>query len=159
SDQRPQAGVARLPDRACRRHAHRRPRTAAAGRGRLTAQRRRRSVSRSMADAQAADRIGHTGGVSASHQPVILVADDDPKALSRTEAELRRRYGEDYQVACECDTTSATGQLERLRAGAQDVALVLADVWMAERPGSDVLARARDLHPHAKRALLIDWGA
>jgi thioredoxin reductase (NADPH) len=112
-----------------------------------------------MADAQAADRIGHTGGVSASHHPVILVADDDPKALARTEAELRRRYGEDYQVACECDTTSATGQLERLRGEHQDVAVVLADVWMAERPGSDVLARARDLHPHAKRALLIDWGA
>ena len=36
---------------------------------------------------------------------------------------------------------------------------MLADVWMAERPGSDVLDRARELHPHAKRALLIDWGA
>jgi thioredoxin reductase (NADPH) len=30
---------------------------------------------------------------------------------------------------------------------------------MAEQPGSDVLNRVRGLHPHAKRALLIDWGA
>jgi thioredoxin reductase (NADPH) len=97
--------------------------------------------------------------VSATPQPVILVADDDPKALARTEAELRRRYGEDYRVVCECDTTTATGELERLRAGQEDVAVVLADVWMSERPGSDLLDRARELHPHAKRALLIDWGA
>jgi thioredoxin reductase (NADPH) len=97
--------------------------------------------------------------VSSTLQPVILVADDDPKALARTEAELRRRYGEDYQVVCECDTGTAKGELERLRDERADVAVVLADVWMAERPGFDVLHRARELHPHAKRALLIDWGA
>ena len=39
------------------------------------------------------------------------------------------------------------------------MALALADVWMAEGPGSDLLDQVRGLHPHAKRALLIDWGA
>ena len=39
------------------------------------------------------------------------------------------------------------------------VALVLADLWTSGLTGADLLARARDIHPHAARALLIDWGA
>ncbi len=53
----------------------------------------------------------------------------------------------------------AVAELERLRDRGDAVALALADVWMAEGPGSDLLDQVRVLHPHAKRALLIDWGA
>jgi thioredoxin reductase (NADPH) len=97
--------------------------------------------------------------VTASPQPVIVAVDDDPEAIERIAAELRRRYGDDYRVVCGRSTDAATAELEAMRAEGDQVALVLADVWMAERPGSDMLNRVRSLHPHAKRALLIDWGA
>jgi thioredoxin reductase (NADPH) len=97
--------------------------------------------------------------VDASRQPVLVAVDDDPEALGRTGAELRRRYGDDYRVVCQSSSEAALAELEALRAQGEAVALVLADVWMAEGPGSDVLNRVRSLHPHAKRALLIDWGA
>lgn len=104
-------------------------------------------------------RIGETLCVDASRQPVLVAVDDDPEALRRIEAELRRRYGDDYRVVCESSTEAVLGELEAMRGDGERVALVLADVWMAEQPGSDVLNRVRSLHPHAKRALLIDWGA
>lgn len=94
-----------------------------------------------------------------SVQPIIFVADDDPRALARTETELRRRYGEDYRIVCERSAPVAVTELGRLRDRGEPVALALADVWMAEQPGSELLDRVRVLHPHAKRALLIDWGA
>jgi thioredoxin reductase (NADPH) len=46
-----------------------------------------------------------------------------------------------------------------MREAGNEVALVLADHWLGDATGSELLARARGLHPHAKRALLIDWGA
>jgi thioredoxin reductase (NADPH) len=97
--------------------------------------------------------------VDGSPQPVLVAVDDDAEALGRIAAELRRRYGDDYRVVCESSAEAGLAELEALRAQGERVALVLADVWMAERPGSDVLNRVRSLHPHAKRALLIDWGA
>ena len=97
--------------------------------------------------------------VSGALQPVMVAVDDDPEALRRIEAELTRRYGEDYVVYCECSADAAAAELEAMRQRGERVALVLADVWMAEQRGSDLLDRVRSLHPHAKRALLIDWGA
>jgi thioredoxin reductase (NADPH) len=96
--------------------------------------------------------------VSAS-KPVLIAVDDDPEALARIRAELDRRYGGDYRVLCGSSPESAIARLEEIRAAGESVALVLADVWMSEQQGSDMLDRVRRLHPHAKRALLIDWGA
>ena len=97
--------------------------------------------------------------MTVSHQPILFVADDDPDALERTEAELTRRYGGDYRIVSERSAPVAVAELGRLRDRGEAVALALADVWMAEGPGSDLLDQVRVLHPHAKRALLIDWGA
>ena len=91
--------------------------------------------------------------------PLILAVDDNPDALKLIANELRRRYGSDYGVVCEL---SASGALERLTAArdaGERVAVVLADQWMPEMQGDELLARVRGLHPAAKRALLIDWGA
>ena len=37
--------------------------------------------------------------------------------------------------------------------------MCLADPWLSGLTGTELLAQARDLHPRAKRALLIEWGA
>jgi len=91
--------------------------------------------------------------------PVLLVVDAGPDALARTEAELRRRYGHDYEVRAESDATAAHAALEELRDAGEAVALVLADQWLGETTGGELLARVHTLFPGAKRGLLIEWGA
>ncbi|HUF84063.1 MAG TPA: FAD-dependent oxidoreductase, partial [Acidimicrobiia bacterium] len=91
-------------------------------------------------------------------KPVILAVDDDPSAIARIAAELERRYDRDYHVVFETSAPAALHRLEELQRAGSRVAVVLADQWMPEITGADLLARTRDLHPHAKRALLITWG-
>jgi thioredoxin reductase (NADPH) len=97
--------------------------------------------------------------VSAPPQaPVLLAVDDDPEQLKHTRGELSRRYGADYRVICERSPATALEHLENLRESGEAVALVLADLWMAEGSGSEFLDRVHGLHPGAKRAFLIEWG-
>ena len=92
-------------------------------------------------------------------RPVLFVVDDDPASLDRTGQELGRRYSSDYRIVCERSAPSALQTLDDMRAAGDEVAVVLADQWIPEVTGSELLARVRELHPHAKRALLIAWGA
>jgi thioredoxin reductase (NADPH) len=90
--------------------------------------------------------------------PVLLAVDDDPAALQAVETELRERYSRDYRVLCERSCKAALATLELLRAADEPVALVLAGQWTAGMTGSELLGRVHQLHPHAKRGLLIEWG-
>ena len=62
---------------------------------------------------------------------------------------LGRRYSSDYRVECERSPTDALTRLEAMRAAGDDVAVVLADQWMPDLTGEELLARVRDLHPLA----------
>ena len=90
--------------------------------------------------------------------PVILGLDDDAGSLGILERELSKRYGQDYDVLCEGSPSAAVGTLTRLRDQDRTVALVLAAQRMAEVDGVEFLTQVHDLHPTAKRALLIQWG-
>jgi thioredoxin reductase (NADPH) len=92
-------------------------------------------------------------------KPVIMAVDDDPAALAIVEEHLRRRYSTDYEILCDGSCANALEMLRGLRAESVPVALVLADLWTSGLTGVQLLCRARDIHPHAARALLIDWGA
>jgi thioredoxin reductase (NADPH) len=94
-------------------------------------------------------------------KPVILAVDDDPLALDRVVDELGRRYGRDYDVVGELSADAALTRIDALATSHQALALVLADQWLREPhlTGESVLGRTRELHPGAKRALLVDWGA
>ena len=48
--------------------------------------------------------------------------------------------------------------VDDLRAEQADVAVVLADQWLPGTTGTDLLTHVRDVHPEAKRGLLIRWG-
>ena len=84
-----------------------------------------------------------------SAQPVILVADPDADALDRIAYALRR-YRDDYEVVCAPSVEAARTTLESLSG---ELALVLAT------HGEGLLRQARHDHPHAKRGLLIEFGA
>ena len=94
----------------------------------------------------------------ARNTAALVAVDDDTDALGRVAEELRRRYGADYRVECASSPNAALELLEEMRAAGQPVALVLAAQWMAEMNGPELLARVRDLHPLARRAVLIPWG-
>src|SRR3954469_4276750 len=89
---------------------------------------------------------------------VLLAVDDDRDALRTVEAELQERYSRDYTILCEASCDAALRTLERLRADETPVALVLAGQWLSGMTGGELLGRVHQLHPHAKRGLLIEWG-
>jgi thioredoxin reductase (NADPH) len=86
-----------------------------------------------------------------------MAVDEDPEALHRITAELQR-YAKDYRVICGPSTEAALTQLEGLRDSEAAVAVVLAARGTQELKGEELLMRVHELHPHAKRALLIPWG-
>lgn len=92
-------------------------------------------------------------------RPLIMAVDPDPEALSRTEGELSRRFGADYTVRAETSARDALRHLERAAETGELVALVLADTWLPEVSGAELLARVRTLHPDAGRGLMVPWGA
>ena len=91
--------------------------------------------------------------------PWMLVVEDDSEARALIRSVLERRYGSDYRVTCEKSPLGALEKLEALREAGDQVALILADQWGPELTGREFLVRARRLHAHAKRALLVDWGS
>jgi thioredoxin reductase (NADPH) len=91
-------------------------------------------------------------------RPAVLAVDEDRESLARIEAELAHRFGADYRIVCERSPADALRVLTRMRTEGDPVALVLAYEGMGELRGAELLDRVKALHPHAKRALLIDWG-
>jgi thioredoxin reductase (NADPH) len=92
-----------------------------------------------------------------SERPLILAVDEDREALERITSELQR-YARDYNVICGPSTEAALTQLEKLHDLGEAVAVVLAARGTGALKGEHLLERVHDLHPHAKRALLIPWG-
>src|SRR5262245_7878786 len=91
--------------------------------------------------------------------PVLLVVDRDPAALRDVAAQLVRRYGREYRVASTSDPAEALRLEAQLADDDTDVALVLAAESLGGATGGEVLERARQLHPSAKRALMVPWRA
>ncbi len=91
-------------------------------------------------------------------KPVILVVDDDPASLRLLTDELRTRYGRDYRVMSESSASRALERLSALAEVGDEVALILADQWMPDMPGVQLLAAAHRIDRTARRGLLIEWG-
>src|SRR5688500_14376011 len=92
-------------------------------------------------------------------RPLLLAVDADPESLSRIEAHLQRRFGADYRVRGEGTSAAALEQLATCRHRGDPVAVVLADQWLPVTDGAELLGRVRSMHPDARRALLVPWGA
>ena len=92
-------------------------------------------------------------------RPVLLAVDDEPDVLARIEHELDRRYSADYRIVCASSTSEGCAELKALAEAGEDVAVVMVDLWMPGRNGIECLTHAQELHPGAKRAMLVEWGA
>jgi thioredoxin reductase (NADPH) len=87
--------------------------------------------------------------------PVLVAVDEDPDVLAEVKTQLVRRYGRDYRVECPQDRDEALRVLTELRDAGADVALVLAGQTVPSTTGGELLDHVRQLHPQAKRALLV----
>ena len=90
-------------------------------------------------------------------RPVILTVDDDPGVSRAVARDLRRRYGESYQVVRAESGTDALEALAELKLRGGRVAALLADHRMPNMSGVEFLEAAMDLFPRARRALLTAY--
>jgi thioredoxin reductase (NADPH) len=90
-------------------------------------------------------------------EPVLLLV-NDLRTPDRVEAELRKRYGTDYEVIATGSVDEALSALSQFSQDQRQVSLVLADQWLPGATGTQFLAQVRQLHPAARRVLLITWG-
>jgi thioredoxin reductase (NADPH) len=83
--------------------------------------------------------------------PVLFVVDHDASSLRELLADLSRRFGNDFTVKGDGSPEAALVALQEIASADEPVALLLVD-----DSSSDFLARAHELHPRAKRVLLVD---
>jgi thioredoxin reductase (NADPH) len=87
--------------------------------------------------------------------PALVAVDEDPRVLEAVEAQLVGRYANEYRIECLRDPDEALRTLSELRDTGVDVALVLVGQSLEASARDDLLDRVRQLHPHAKRVLLV----
>jgi thioredoxin reductase (NADPH) len=92
-----------------------------------------------------------------SFDPLILIVDDDAEELRRLHDVIERRFGADYRIDAHVSARTALGQVARWKASGGDTALVIADQWMPEMTGIELLGRVHEIEPLAQRALLVAW--
>ena len=84
--------------------------------------------------------------------PVLFVLDHNHNALDALLSDLSRRFGNDFDVRGRTSPDTALTAVQELATADQPVALLLIDDIASE----GFLARAHELHPRAKRVLLVD---
>jgi thioredoxin reductase (NADPH) len=89
-------------------------------------------------------------------QPVLFVIDDDAGTARALRDDLARRFGEDFRVIGETSAAAGLSVLRGLAELHEPVALLIVDDNLSAMPGVDFLARAHELHPLAKRVLLVE---
>src|SRR4051812_48854575 len=92
-------------------------------------------------------------------RPVLLVVDEDQVVLDDVQAQLVQRYAGDYGVQSVSDPGRALRVLEELANADDGVALVLVGKSLSDANARDVFELARQLHPHAKRAVVVPLGS
>jgi thioredoxin reductase (NADPH) len=89
--------------------------------------------------------------------PVLLAVDENEETFGLLESQLTQRYAHDYGVKCVSDPGLALLTLRELADSGDEVALVLAATSESVMAPGGLLEHVRDLHPHARCALLVPW--
>jgi thioredoxin reductase (NADPH) len=92
-------------------------------------------------------------------RPLLLAVDADARLLGRMEGELQRAFGADFRVRGELLPEDALRILHGAKDRQERVAVVLVDESFPDDARAKIFETARTLHPNAKRALLVAWGA
>ena len=89
--------------------------------------------------------------------PTLLAVHDQLAALDLIRRELTDRYANHYEIICEQSPESALQQLALRPTPEVPVLVLFAASDMTAMTGVEFLRRAHELHPHARRVLLIPW--
>jgi thioredoxin reductase (NADPH) len=87
-------------------------------------------------------------------QPVLLGVESDRDILTALQRDFTRRFASDYRIVIAETPEVALAQLD---AGDQ-IAVVIAGQWLTDVSGIEFLSACHQLHPAAKRLLLITYG-
>jgi thioredoxin reductase (NADPH) len=87
--------------------------------------------------------------------PIILGVEDEGDAREDLQRDLAKRYSADYQVLTSDSPERGLELLTRAQREKTEVAIVIASLRLKAMGGVDLLVRAHELHPMARRALLI----
>src|SRR5436190_2322036 len=98
--------------------------------------------------AKCAGLLGRLGEMAG---PVLFVVDHDTSSLHELVADLTRRFGNDFTVKGDSSPEAALAAMQQMATADEPVALLLVD-----DSSSEFLARAHELHPRAKRVLLVN---
>jgi thioredoxin reductase (NADPH) len=92
-------------------------------------------------------------------RPLLLAVEADARQLARIEGELQRAFGADFRVRGELLPEDALRTLQGAKDRHERAAVVLVDESFPDDDRAKIFETARSLHPNAKRALLVAWGA
>jgi thioredoxin reductase (NADPH) len=87
--------------------------------------------------------------------PILFLVNDDGRVLDALAGDLARRFGADHRILSETSPWAALETLRQLVDGSEEVALLVAAQRMDELAGVEFLLHAHELHPTAKRVLLV----
>ena len=90
-------------------------------------------------------------------RPILLAVDDDVSVLEAVVQDLRRQYGNTYRVMRAAGGQAALDTLAQLKSRDEPVALVISDQRMPGITGVELLERAREIYPDARRVLLTAY--
>ncbi|MFZ0337033.1 MAG: FAD-dependent oxidoreductase [Terracidiphilus sp.] len=90
-------------------------------------------------------------------RPILLAVDDDVSVLEAVVQDLRRHYGETYRVMRAAGGQAALDTLAQLKSRDEPVALIISDQRMPGMTGVELLERAREIYPDARRVLLTAY--
>jgi thioredoxin reductase (NADPH) len=87
----------------------------------------------------------------------ILAVDDEPTVLAAVARDLRRGFGEHYRILRAGSGPDALELLNEMRRRGENLAMIVADQRMPGMEGTELLVKARQIFPDAKRVLLTAY--
>ena len=94
---------------------------------------------------------------SEPRRATILAVDDEPTVLAAVARDLRRGFGEHYRILRAGSGPEALELLTEMRRRGENLAMIVADQRMPGMEGTELLVKARQIYPEAKRVLLTAY--